>query len=159
MAYIGELAVFEAGVAAPLDAVVGRQLPGALRLEEYDGLGEGVVVVEPAGGQRRLQGVAGEHQRREGQGDVCAHGAVLECAHGERRERPGAAGIWEHQLGGEGKRKGRAWIQEAGRRGCEVFGPECSVSRGQPVMDVVGLATATDEAYAPLAEASCDGFA
>ena len=103
MAYIGELAVFEAGVAAPLDAVVGRQLPGALRLEEYDGLAEGIVVVEPAGGQRRLQGVAGEHQRREGQGDVGAHGAVLECAHGERRERPGAAGIWEHELGGEGK--------------------------------------------------------
>lgn len=111
MSYIAELAVVEAGVASPLDAVVGRQLPGALRLEEYDGLAEGVLVVEAsAGSHRRVQGVAGQHQRREGQGDVGAHAAAVAvaqwCAHGgndARGEHRAPAGYGARELPGDGK--------------------------------------------------------
>lgn len=52
-AYIVLEAVPEAGVAAPRHAVPRRQLAGALALEEDDGLGERVGVVEGRGEGRR----------------------------------------------------------------------------------------------------------
>jgi len=128
--YIGELAVVERGVAAPLDAVVGRQLPGALRLEEYDGLGEGILVVEAGGGQRRVQGVAGQHQRREGQGDVGAHAAaVAQCAHGgtTREASTGHLGDMGH-ANWEATEKEGTRLDSGGapttQAVCEVFGPQ-----------------------------------
>lgn len=64
-----------------------------------------------------MQGVAGQHQRREGQGDVGAHAAaVAQCAHGgtTREASTGRLGDMGHANCWEAteKRKGRAWIQE-----------------------------------------------
>jgi hypothetical protein len=50
---------------------------------------------------------------------VGAHGAVLQCARGERTRRQGRPRGDMHgsaRTGRRGKRKGRAWIQEAGRQ-------------------------------------------
>ena len=45
VAYAGGGAVVQCGVAAPFEALIGRELAGALAFEEEDALAEGVVVV------------------------------------------------------------------------------------------------------------------
>ena len=47
--YAGGSAVVEAGVAAPAEALVGREPAGALAFEEDDAFAEGVVVVVAGG--------------------------------------------------------------------------------------------------------------
>lgn len=58
------IAVGESGVAAPVDAAVGGELPGPLRLKELQALVERAGVVEPRrrGGRRRR----GEEEERRG---------------------------------------------------------------------------------------------
>ena len=75
--YIVLGAVLEAGVAAPRHAVARRQLAGALALEEDDGLGERVGVVERRGEARReeQQVERGEDARAAG-GGLWRHGSL-----------------------------------------------------------------------------------
>ena len=122
---MGELAVVHAGVAAPLDAVVGRQLPGPLRLQENDRLGERVLVVERGGG---AGDVAGEDERHENQRDgtdaAARRGVLLLHGAGVRVEVEAVA--WVCRMGG-GRGKGGK-LNGGGVRlrlgGCEVVGPE-----------------------------------
>lgn len=76
-AYIVLGAVPEAGVAAPRHAVAGRQLAGALALEEDDGLGERVGVVE-----RRSQARSKEQQVEysDNQAQAAAAALWLHCS-------------------------------------------------------------------------------
>ena len=48
--YPGGGAVVQCGVAAPSEALIGGESPGALAFEEEDALAEGVVVVVAGGG-------------------------------------------------------------------------------------------------------------
>lgn len=68
----------QCGVAAPAEALIGRESAGALSFEEEDALAEGVVVVVTCGGD-------GAEQEEE-------HGEEAKC--GKREES-----IWRHVFG------------------------------------------------------------
>lgn len=137
---MGELAVLHAGVAAPFDSVVGRQLAGALRLQEHDGLAQRVLVVERHGGAGGGLDGAGDHHQQRRQ-DRQRHGAdaaarrsalVLHAAAKRAWENVevGSGGGWPRREGeGEGKKlKGgdrmRLRLGGGKKEGCKVFGPE-----------------------------------
>lgn len=55
----------QGGVAAPTEALVGREAAGALAFEEENALAEGVVVVVAAAGDRRLREEEQEEEDEE----------------------------------------------------------------------------------------------